>query len=169
MPSTPFCRVKNDIPLPVSAQIPANAACIIRLDGKLLTITHRRSGKYDLPGGTTDNVETPQCTAHRETWEETGFNVEVGQQLGINEKGMQYYSCILSGNFTGELQSFPVPSWSNSEVDSIQLIDPFIISDKQWRFKKRLAQLKRMFHQVPDSKMSTSDRQPPAELEQKLP
>lgn len=131
--------------------MPANAACIIRLDGKLLTVTHRSSGKYDVPGGTTDSVETPQCTAHRETWEETGFNVEVGEQLGINENGMQYYSCTLAGNFSGELQSFPVPTWSKTEVDSIQLLDPFVITDKQWRFENRLVPLRRMFNRVPDS------------------
>lgn len=158
MPSTPFCRVKSDIQLPVSAKMPANAACIIRLDGKLLTITHRLSGKYDVPGGTSDHTETPQCTAHRETWEETGFNVEVGEQLGLNKNGMQYYSCILSGNFSGELQTFPVPEWSKSEVESIQLIDPFAIKDKQWRFENRLVQLRRMFNQVPDSIVDSNEK-----------
>lgn len=163
MPSTPFCRIKSNIQLPVSAQMPANAACVIRLGSKLLTVTHRLSGKYDLPGGTTDNVETPQCTAHRETWEETGFNVEVGEQLGINENGLQYYSCILSGNFNGELQNFPVPQWSNTEVESIQLINPFVITEKHWRFENRLVSLRSMFNQVPDSKTSTADRQSPVE------
>lgn len=143
---------------PVSAQVSANAACIIRLDGKLLTVTHRLSGKYDVPGGTSDSTESPQCTAHRETFEETGFNVEIGEQLGINENGLQYYSCIMSGNFSGELQTFPVPEWANTEVESIQLIDPFEINGKQWRFENRLVHLRHMFNQVPDSAVVTDKK-----------
>ncbi len=147
-PSDPACRVKeHTFPSKIS-----NAACIIRLDGQLLSVTHRLSNKFDLPGGTSDGSESAQCTAHRETWEETGFNVEVGQWLGENDNGMQYFACKLAGNFDGSLTEFALPNWSNTEISSIQLIDPFAISDKQWRFPDRLIKLRDMFNQVDESK-----------------
>ncbi|WJG08789.1 NUDIX hydrolase [Aliiglaciecola sp. LCG003] len=147
-PSAPACRVK-DQQIPIQ---PANAACIIRLDGKLLTVTHRLSGKYDVPGGTSDGSESAQCTAHRETWEETGFNVEVVKWLGENENHLHYFACTLAGNFDGSITQFPLPAWSHTEIQNIQLIDPYAITDRQWRFSERLNSLRAMFNQVEDSK-----------------
>jgi 8-oxo-dGTP pyrophosphatase MutT (NUDIX family) len=147
-PGEPACRVEHTQNVPKIA----NAACIIRLNGQLLSIIHRSSGKYDLPGGSSNGKESAQCTAHRETWEETGFNVEVGKWLGQNDKGLQYYACKLAGKFDGTNTTFPVPEWATGEVTSIQLIDPDAITDKQWRFKGRIIQLRAMFIQVEDSK-----------------
>lgn len=146
-PSDPVCRAN---PKTLDTRV-ANAACIIRLNEKMLTVTHRLSGKFDLPGGTSNGVETAQCTAHRETWEETGFNVEVGQFLGQSDQGMHFYACQLAGNFTGELQQFPVPEWSSLEVTAIELHDPFVLTGKQWRFEDQLVQIRNMFNQVPES------------------
>lgn len=146
-PSEPACRVKEQ----ETPKTIANGACIIRLGDQLLTVTHRLSGRLDVPGGTTNNIESSQCTAHREVWEETGFNVEVGDWLGTSQQGMRFYGCKLAGHFNGELQSFPLPAWSNTEVDSIQLLDPFEISDKEWRYPNQLPLVRKIFNQVEDS------------------
>lgn len=143
----PACRVAPETAQPEIA----DAVCVVRLDDKLLTVTHRLSGKFDLPGGTSNQSETAQCTAHRETWEETGFNVEVGMLLHVNPDGLRYYACQLSGNFDGQLTEFPVPDWARVEVSSIQLIDPFKISNHQWRFNNRLNNLRGMFNKVKNS------------------
>lgn len=146
-PSDPACRVKEQ----EKPKTIANAACIIRLDGKLLTVTHRLTGRFDVPGGTSDGIESSQCTAHREVWEETGFNVEVGEWLGSSKHGMRFYGCKLAGQFSGELTTFDLPNWSKAEIDSIQLLDPFSISNKDWRFPNQLPQIREMFNQVKDS------------------
>lgn len=149
-PATPSCRVAAEM----EQQDQGNAACIVRLDDKLLTITHRLSGKLDLPGGTAQANETAQCTAHRETFEETGFNVEVGQLLAKNENNMHFYACILSGNFNGEIQRFPVPQWSKGEVASIQLLDPYVIHDSQWRFPEQFVAVRSMWNRVTGNRNS---------------
>lgn len=139
-----MCRVDSDL----NENISSNAGCIIRLQDKLVTVTHAMSGKLDIPGGTAEADEPAACTAHRETWEETGFNVEVKRYLGSNDSGFRYYACELSGNFVGEITEFPVPDWSETEVDAIQLIDPYDITEQQWRFNNRLVPLRDMFNQV---------------------
>ena len=114
-----------------------------------MTIRHKYSGKLDLPGGTSDPGESAQCTAHRETWEETGFNVEVGELLATKESGFQFYACSLAGGFTGEINEFPVPEWAKSEVTGIQLVDPFVIDAESLRFEEDLLLIRQMFNQVP--------------------
>lgn len=145
IPSQPMCRVDQDHYENVSA----NAACVIRVGKNILALTHRTSGKFDLPGGTSDGEqESAQCTAHRETWEETGFNVEVGQFLGSNANGFRFYACTLDDDFGGEFVSFPVPGWANIEVKTIQLINPFVTTPNEWRFPDQLIKIRGMFNQI---------------------
>ncbi|MFA3793089.1 NUDIX domain-containing protein [Aliiglaciecola sp. SL4] len=147
VPSDPICRVdQSEYP-----QQTANAACLIRFGDKLVTITQRLSGKLDLPGGTSDNIESAKCTAHRETWEETGFNVEVRQLLGTNSNGMRFYECNLAADFDESFVEFPVPEWSAIEVSSIQLVDPYETDFSQWRFPEELTHVRDMFNKVKDS------------------
>ena len=58
-----------------------NAGCMIRVGDQMLTVRHLRTGKLGLPGGKPKEQESAQCTAHRETWEETGIDVRVGRLL----------------------------------------------------------------------------------------
>ncbi|XOV80714.1 MAG: NUDIX hydrolase [Aestuariibacter sp.] len=152
-PNPPICRI-DAVHLDVTA---GNAGCIIRVGQRLLTIKHRLSGKLDTPGGGGDENESAQCTAHRETWEETGFNVEVGPLLGIAKNGFRYYQCQLDDDFGGELFEFPVPEWSHSEVNGIQLIEPFSTTHKQWRHPDRLVNLRSMFVEAGKSEQTTTD------------
>src|SRR3989338_755980 len=69
--SVPACRVQN----PLSVSVRGHAGCLIRIGDKILMPKHKKSGTWNLPGGTTEPNETAPCTAHRETWEETGFDV----------------------------------------------------------------------------------------------
>ena len=117
----------------------------------MVVLTHRQSGKLDIPGGTANADESAQCTAHRETFEETGFNVEVGKHLGTNQRDFHFFACTLAGDFTGELQRFPVPYWSETEVSAIMLKDPFATRANAWRFQDQLVPLRAMFNQVQDS------------------
>ncbi|WP_188689026.1 NUDIX hydrolase [Bowmanella pacifica] len=143
-PADPMCRVKEQ----TKEATPGNAACLIKIDKWLLTIGHRHSGKLDLPGGLSNGDESAQCTAHRETWEETGFNVEVGAFLGSNEAGFRFYACQLHGDFGSDIKEFPVPQWSRLEVSSIQLTDPFEIQSHDWRYEDELLQIRALFNQA---------------------
>ncbi len=147
-PEAPACRIASE----QFDDVSANAACVIRLDSKLLVISHRLSNKFDVPGGTAESEEQAQCVAHRETWEETGFNVEVGGFLGQSQNGMRFYACTLAGNFTGKITQFPVPDWASMEVKGIELVDPYTLHYNQWRFPDELVSMRAMFDQVQDSK-----------------
>lgn len=154
-PSQPMCRVIKDH----YENLSGNAGCVIRVGKDILALTHRASGKLDIPGGTSDGEqESAQCTAHRETWEETGFNVEVGQLLGSNDNGFRYYACTLDDDFGGEIQSFPVPEWASIEVKAIQLKNPFVTIPNDWRFPDQLIDMRDMFNQMGSEQEHNHDR-----------
>ncbi|WP_366492917.1 NUDIX hydrolase [Alcanivorax sp.] len=50
----------------------ANAGCLIIQNDKVLLLSHRWGDKLGVPGGTLEDGELAQCTAWRETREETG-------------------------------------------------------------------------------------------------
>ena len=131
-PATPVCRV-NDTQVDDAT---GNAGCFIRVKDKLVTVV-LQTGKLDIPGGTANEGEQSQCTAHRETFEETGFNVEVGKLLGLADTGFRMYQCELSNKLDEDLEEFPVPDWANTEIRKIQLVDPFDTLASEWRYPQR--------------------------------
>ena len=144
-PSPPMCRIDKAH----LETVTGDAGCIIRSGKALLTITHRLSHKYAIPGGKSSGArESAQCTAHRETWEKTGFNVEVGPLLGINQDRFRYYACELDDDFDGEVLAFPTPDWTEDDVEGIQLIDPFDTQHFNWHFPDQLILLRDMFNDL---------------------
>ncbi|MBT0585314.1 NUDIX hydrolase [Alteromonas oceanisediminis] len=128
-PANPTCRSSVTSPVPSGAL----AACVIVDRQHLLTIGHRLSGKLDLPGGTGSSEESAACTAHRETFEETGLNVEVTELIGTTDSGLWLFACQPSGGF-GSADPMAVPPWALAEVSSVQWIDPFTLTHNDWRF-----------------------------------
>ena len=62
------------------------AGCLIVDDGRALLLrrgNQPRRGKWTFPGGYVDWGETMQTAAQRETLEEVGMHVQVGEVLGI--------------------------------------------------------------------------------------
>ncbi|CAK9041305.1 unnamed protein product, partial [Durusdinium trenchii] len=47
--------------------------------------------KFDIPGGQTDWREPAMRTAERETWEESGYRVSIGQLLATVRNGFRIY------------------------------------------------------------------------------
>lgn len=148
-PNDPVCRVAESLVLtnvnPNEGQYEA-AACIIKTGNKVLMIRHRLSGKLDFPGGgKSHNNESEQslaCTAHRETWEETGFNVEIQQFLGTTARGLALLGCGLDAGLDDLPNTFDAPPWSVIEVLALEKVDPFLLNHDDLRFSDDLIPLR---------------------------
>lgn len=70
----------------------ANAGCLIVENHEVLMLK-QWNAKWALPGGTAEAGEAAQCTALRETWEETGLKVNVGGLIHVYENGFHLFSC----------------------------------------------------------------------------
>jgi 8-oxo-dGTP pyrophosphatase MutT (NUDIX family) len=85
-PQLPACNFEG-----TAASAPS-AGCLIVEDRGLLVV-ESMSGQLSVPGGSAAEGESAQCTAQRETWEETGLEVSVGQRLAVFETGFHLYEC----------------------------------------------------------------------------
>ncbi|WP_456318417.1 NUDIX domain-containing protein [Priestia megaterium] len=63
--------------------VPAVSAVIFHSGTKILLQERMDNGKWSLPGGTMEPGETVEIAIKREVKEETGFDIEVKQLLGI--------------------------------------------------------------------------------------
>lgn len=107
-----------------------------------LLIRHRLTGRLDFPAGGRQSDESLQCTAHRETWEETGFNVEVREQLATTASGMPIFHCIADASLNQLPAQFDAPGWSALEVQRLEKVDPFLIDKDAMRFADDLIPLR---------------------------
>lgn len=137
-PSAPDCRVITDD----AEESHGNAGCAILYGDKLVTITHRKTNKLDLPGGTGSNSEYAQCTAHRETWEETGINVAVSSLLHQFDNGYKLYKCETTEDFPYTNSQELISALRNIEVSSVQLTDIYATEPDDWRYPENLQVLK---------------------------
>ena len=111
----------------------ANAGCLIVQHDKVLLLTHRWGGKLGVPGGTLEEGELAQCTAWRETREETGLAVTVGERLAVMSNGFHLYRCYPERAMdTG--MAVPVPHSGMTEVTAIDWYPLSALRREQWRF-----------------------------------
>lgn len=143
-PSEPTCRVADD----EVENVLGDAVCLVRVDKFILTINKKGEQKLTLPTGKSDEQESAQCTAHRATWEMTGFNLEVSRFLGVDKYGNRFYHCALDAGFNGEIKEFPVPNWSTKYTSKIRLVDPFVTTDKAWQRPDDLVFIRDMFNRT---------------------
>ena len=111
----------------------ANAGCLIVRDQQVLLITHRWGGKLGLPGGTQEPEELAQCTAHRETLEETGLAVTVGERLQVMKNGFHLYRCMLAEPLPEEAP-LSLPAAARLEVSDIGWYSLADLRRADWRF-----------------------------------
>ncbi|GGF69163.1 NUDIX hydrolase [Alteromonas lipolytica] len=111
----------------------------------MLLVKHRLSGKLDFPAGGVQSGESPRCAAHRETWEETGFNVEVGRLLTYTASGMPVFECTGEPTMTALATEAAAPDWAQIEVAGLIRVNPFTIDDDALRFKDDLLPLRDAF------------------------
>lgn len=113
-----------------------SAGCLVLHNGKLL-LMEGRGGKFGPPGGSTESGESAQCAAERETWEETGVEVEARRLATSFDNGFHLYWCEPIGDFSPEVQR-PL------EVTSVGLFDPDDFYDLNWRYPDQAALIHRM-------------------------
>lgn len=111
----------------------ANAGCLIIQEDKVLLLTHRWGGKLGVPGGTLEEGELAQCTAWRETREETGLAVTVGERLAVMSNGFHLYRCYPQQTLSTAL-AVPVPRSGRTEVSAIGWYALSSLSKDRWRF-----------------------------------
>ncbi|MEQ3635669.1 NUDIX hydrolase [Alcanivorax sp.] len=111
----------------------ANAGCLIIRDQQVLLISHRWGGKLGVPGGTLEPGELAQCTAYRETLEETGLQVVVGERMQVMKNGFHLYRCIPADSLP-EGKSLPLPVQARLEVSDIGWYSLHELRQKDWRF-----------------------------------
>ena len=129
------CNIEEPDPKPRSG----NAGCLISRDGEILLIRHQPSGKIGLPGGTARSGESAQCTAYRETLEETGLAVSVGKFVTQMDTGFLVYACRTEGG----QYPIPVPAGARWEVQEIFWADPDQLGTETWRFPTQLDEIRR--------------------------
>jgi 8-oxo-dGTP diphosphatase len=88
------CSYQDAPPCRFSGQpaIAPSAGCFSVIDQRLLVVQNL-AGDISPPGGSSNRGETAQCTAVRETWEETGLTLKVGPKLATFTTGFHLYQC----------------------------------------------------------------------------
>jgi len=70
-----------------------SAGCLALIHGKILVVESARYGGISPPGGKSLRGESAQCTAHRETFEETGLDLIPRQRVAVFKTGFNLYYC----------------------------------------------------------------------------
>lgn len=159
-PNLPHCRTqtpenantqvvsKNTFNIPVDAKY---AGCLIRLDQRVLLISHRLSDRLDIPGGMAQPTEALACAAHRETFAETGINVEVRDALQQTANGMVIFACVADNVVNPTFFPRTAPSFAQYEASELHLHDPYLLDKDMLRFADDLIPLRDAFVITPSS------------------
>lgn len=142
VPTVPTCRVDAKH-LEVSR---GDAGCLLVAGDRLLVIRHRKGGKLGIPGGHAEGSESAQCTAHRETWEETGLDVTVGPLLQVFDNRFRLYVCQAAEGTKTEVIS--VPPQGLAEVTHIEWRNAADLVDADWRFPQYLGRMKSLIREM---------------------
>jgi 8-oxo-dGTP diphosphatase len=99
-------------------------------DGDVLVVESLQ-GLVNLPGGSSKEGEAARCAAHRETWEETGLNLQVGELIKVLDTGFHLYRC----DFT--IKSGEIDPPFRLEVRRAYLLSPDDFNEYEWRFPEQ--------------------------------
>ena len=128
----------ENTPEPNKPLHPGVAAVIFDADGRILFMKRSRSDHWCLPGGRMDMDESAQTCCIRETWEETGYYIEVVRLISLNTNprsvvhypdGNVYRSFVIcfeakivGGELKASAESEAFRWIGRAEIDTINLI-----------------------------------------------
>lgn len=131
----------------------AGALCVVRADNQIVLVDELITGHLSLPGGTVVSGEPPAVAAQRETWEEAGLSVTVGDVLGYTDSAV-VYDCIsdsevISYQARNELGGFELPIWFaphyGVEVSRAMLLPPTELEASQYRYPEQWSEINDFF------------------------
>ncbi|MFS1950026.1 bifunctional NUDIX hydrolase/phosphatase PAP2 family protein [Vibrio lentus] len=131
----------------------AGALCVVRADNQIVLVDELITGHLSLPGGTVVSGEPPAIAAQRETWEEAGLSVTVGDVLGYTDSAV-VYDCIsdsevISYQARNELGGFELPIWFaphyGVEVSRAMLLPPTELEANQYRYPDQWSEINEFF------------------------
>ena len=119
-----------------------NAVCYVENDRHVLLVQRRFYDDLGLPGGRRGEGERSQCTAARETWEETGLAVVVGP-LFERTSNTSVYRCSLATpvHLNSEL---PTPWYNRAEIAAARWVPFTELDSLNWRYTEQYEQVSRL-------------------------
>lgn len=125
------------------------AACLIKVNNKLLVVKKKKNKKLDLLGGKAKKDEIAQCTAYRETWEETGLQVKVEKLLSKESdnghKLFFIFQCTLEDEISTS-RTIAIPDSGSDEIIEALWVLPAELTKKE--FPKKLKTVQRLFLEI---------------------
>jgi ADP-ribose pyrophosphatase YjhB (NUDIX family) len=114
----------------------------------MLAVRHCQTNRLSPPAGTAADGETAQCTAYRETWEETGVEVNVGRLLSSFDDRFHLFHCLAVDESVIRNSELQVPEPFRHEICEILFLNPALSSDEDWRFPEQLPGIKDAFTRI---------------------
>lgn len=123
-----------------------SAGCFsVTEDGLLLV--QGMNGEISLPGGSSLPGESAQCTAFRETWEETGLRLQPRELLDVFDTGFHLYRC------ERDKRSGVIDPPPRLEVRTAFYLAPDQFESYVWRFEEQRDLLKKLvLNSSPDTR-----------------
>ncbi len=140
----PECQIAPGLEL----SLQGNAGCLIKIDDRMLAVRHCQTNRLSPPAGTAADGETAQCTAYRETWEETGVEVNVGRLLRSFDDRFHLFHCLAVDESVIRNSKLQVPEPFRHEICEILFLNPALSSDEDWRFPEQLPGIKDAFKRI---------------------
>jgi len=122
----PGAAVPPGVPPGAAAGSMANSGCFLVDVGKLLVVRHSY-GTLDIPGGTAELGESPEATACRETFEETGYRVRADGLKKVMPDGFHIFDCHLLA---------PNPEGSPDPSEVAEVMWRAVLPSTPWRFQE---------------------------------
>ena len=116
----------------------APSAGCFSVSSKGLLLVQDLNGRLSPPGGSSEPGESAQCTAFRETWEETGLRLQPRELLEVFDTGFHLYRCERDAA-SGEID--PPPRF---EVSDAFYLPAARFDNYEWRYPEQQLQMREM-------------------------